>query len=289
MIATLFLGILLLIRRRRYRQSGLAQSSTKTHFPTGSNPAPSDGLSPETKERPYYAYQHFPSALPIPPQAALRVQNMESAWFTDKAGEKAQSRRAMSPPGQQTVRRKTSRQRVDAEQKPSISVETFPTPAPATALPLARKSESDSAPVESTSKSGKRIRPPPLLQSPAHDPERPPSPIIFRQPEIPMVTLSPRPRGSSLPRGDPPALAIPPPSATSNRHVTSVSEDIRAVSRFSVSPVAPSFPSRLTRSPPSSHRRSRSRHTRLHGIGSLSSLVHLRSDTTPDVPTDATE
>ncbi|KAJ7123194.1 hypothetical protein C8R44DRAFT_162577 [Mycena epipterygia] len=106
MVATLSLAILLLIRKQRQKARGLAQSSTKAHFPTGSNPAPPDALSPKTKERPYYGFQHFPSAPPSPPQAAPRVDNMESVWFgTDKSGEKAQSRRAMSPPGRQTYLR----------------------------------------------------------------------------------------------------------------------------------------------------------------------------------------
>ncbi|KAJ7124463.1 hypothetical protein C8R44DRAFT_148458 [Mycena epipterygia] len=240
MVIALFVGILLVIRNRRDRQKarGLAQSSTKAHFPTG----------------------------PKPPQPAPRVNNMESAWFLDNAGKNARSRKAMSPLG---VSSKTSRQRVDVEGKP---VDTSPTPAPATTLPLVPGPEPDSTAVVSTSKSL-----PPL---PDDDPERLLSPTTFRQPEAPMIIVSPRPRGSSLAHASRPTLAIPLPAW--RRHLSSVSEDIRPVSRFSISPVSPSFPS-------GSHGTSRARHTRLPGVGSLSSLGLLRSATTPDVPTDVSE
>lgn len=217
MVFALLVGILLVIRKRRKRQKarGLAQSSTKAHLSTGSNPASLDEISLESKERPHYAYP--PSTPPGPPQPAPRVDNR---------GKKAQSRRAMSPPGV-----------------------------------------------------------PPL---PAPDPERPLPPMIFRQPEVPMIIVSPRPRGSSLSHASRPALAIPPPAW--RRHLTSVSEDIRPVSRFSISPVSPSFPYRLPgNSPPGVYGTSRVRYTRLPGVGSLSSLGLLRSETTPDVPTDVSD
>ncbi|KAJ7983032.1 hypothetical protein DFH06DRAFT_1466963 [Mycena polygramma] len=185
--------------------------------------------------------------------------------------------------------RKTSRQNVALQQDRSMPVESSVARFAAATPPLSSSSpslpssyEPESALISRVSKSTPQDLHRPLPHPP-REPERPPSPILFRQPRQPdSITLVPRPRGSSL-RGDRPAGILPSPPAA-GRHVISVSEDIRPVSRFSISPVARSFPSRITGSPPSS---SQGRHSRRRGgFGSLSSLVHLRSDVTPDVPSD---
>ncbi|KAJ7499700.1 hypothetical protein FB451DRAFT_1549241 [Mycena latifolia] len=300
MVGALFLGIVLVVRKQRERQKrrDALQSSPKpgqdiVHFQTKSTVAPiPDGFAPQSKERPYYAYQHLPAPA-SPPQPERRLpDNMESAWFVDKADAKlgGQSQRAKTPPVRRTPSRQTSRQDMNAIPEGISRGETTSS--------HARRSESDSRP--SGTKSRTRIIPPPLLP-PTHESERPPSPIVFRQPngdrnQAPIVVpqtplvVSPGARKSSLPSAPGPTIVIPPPPPA-GRHVTSVSEDSRPVSRFSISPVSRSFP-RLTltgTSPPSSRSsQAGSRHTRRYGFGgSFSSLVHLRSDTTfPDVPTD---
>ncbi|KAK7053778.1 hypothetical protein R3P38DRAFT_3171115 [Favolaschia claudopus] len=110
------------------------------------------------------------------------------------------------------------------------------------------------------------------------------SPAVLRQPEPPeVVTIVPRPRGSSLQQGSRREAAVTMPA--SGRHVISVSEDIsRPSSRFSISPVAQSFGSRLAFSGSPSSSTRPPRHNR---FGSLSGFVHFRShSSSPDVPVD---
>ncbi|KAJ7667084.1 hypothetical protein B0H17DRAFT_258575 [Mycena rosella] len=292
MVGALFLGILLVIRKQRERRKGrdAIQSSTvigqnTAHFPANNSMAPMpDAFAPQSKERPYYVYQHLPAPVsplnpePLQLEPPRRADNMESAWFMDDSRQGEQTLRQNNPP-QPAASRKVSRE-------PSIP-EEISTTRPRTTSQT-RRSESDSRPGRPLPRPSPRNLPPPLPQ-PNHEPERPHSPTVLRQPEESQtpVIVSPRARQSSLPRIPRPTLVIPPPTA--GRHVVSASEDIHPVSRFSISPVSRSFPSRLTLtgSPPSRNRSSRARHTRLQGFGSLSSLVHLRSDATiPDVPTD---
>ncbi|KAJ7174445.1 hypothetical protein C8R46DRAFT_1189247 [Mycena filopes] len=126
---------------------------------------------------------------------------------------------------------------------------------------------------------------PPPLPAPQSPPDPPPT-LPFRPAALPAsAVVSPRPRGSSLrgsrPNPTPTPIRPVPLAAGPGRHITSISEDIRPGSRFSISPVARSFPytytSRLvlSRAPSST---GSTRHTRLPGIGSLSSLAHLKSD-----------
>ncbi|KAF8173815.1 hypothetical protein K438DRAFT_1980690 [Mycena galopus ATCC 62051] len=113
---------------------------------------------------------------------------------------------------------------------------------------------------------------PPVPQAARKPPKTPSSPIIFRQ-LPPPESIIPRPRGSSL-HGSRPNMIITVP----------ISEDVPPISRFSVSPVSRSFPSRLTltgNSPSSSNKSSSpTSHnlSRPNKFGSLSNLVHSRSD-----------
>ncbi|KAJ7721336.1 hypothetical protein DFH07DRAFT_857854 [Mycena maculata] len=378
LVAAVFLGILLFMRSQRDRQRA-RDSTSKAHdieFPAAnqSPAAKPDTFPPQPKDRPYYASEHVPAQ--SPPQVPRRPDNMQSGWFLDTGNEIPKTappetpERVKTPSVRPTVTRKTSRPRFDAEQNSTIPEN----PAPATTSSRTRRSESDST---SPGRSDTRNLPPSLPQL-THEPERPPSPVLFLQMEnVPSVqrvktvpsrqtvtgktsrpifeaeqtsaipekatpattssrtrrsesestprvssdpptveilflpsfppsrpsspilfrqpdqsiTVSPRPRNASLPRSRPDPIIPPLPAAVG--HVTSVSEDIRPVSRFSVSPVARSFPSRLTltsptgNSTPSSNRTSRGRRqTRLHGFGSLPNLANFRSDAPPDVPTD---
>ncbi|KAJ7165583.1 hypothetical protein C8R43DRAFT_986917 [Mycena crocata] len=348
MVGALFLGILLVIRKQRDRRRSqdLDLSATKTQdmvrFPSNTNTAPIFDTSAQTKERPYYVYQHLPPRSPPQPEPR-RLDDMQSGWFLDRAEPVPNvPQMARTPPTLHTVSSKTSHQKLDTEQNPIMTEETsitrpprqpissktsrqklgaeqnpIMTEEPSITRPPRQPSRKTSrqrldaehpiatdetfitrAPTQTASRarrseSSTRELPPPAPQ-PTHEPERPPSPLVFRQPEgLSATAVIPRARGSSLPRGTRPIAILPVRAApAAGRHGTSVSEDIRPSSRFSVSPVARSFPSRLAlpgSSPPStsSNRSSRSRHTRLHGIGSLSSLVHLRTEAAPDVPTDA--
>ncbi|KAJ6544245.1 hypothetical protein B0H19DRAFT_298177 [Mycena capillaripes] len=175
-----------------------------------------------------------------------------------------------------TPSRKTSRRNLDSDHNSSV--------------PRAKATSPQQAPRSESVFSGqvsKYSAPRADQLQPAQEPDPAPSPILFRQPQKPdSVTVIPRPRGSSLRGPQPDNIPAVPPVA---RHVISVSEDIRPVSRFSISPVAQSFPSRLTlsgHSPSSSTRSPSGRHSRRRGFGSLSGLMHLRSDVAPDVPTD---
>ncbi|KAJ7886178.1 hypothetical protein B0H14DRAFT_2434240 [Mycena olivaceomarginata] len=188
-------------------------------------------------------------------------------------------------PSTRAPSRKTSRQKIGLDQNPSIPVVSSTTRTSAHSPPQAGRPES-------ISKLGAPSLPPGPRAT--QQPERPPSPIVFRQLVQPeSIAVVPRPRGSSL-QGSRPNMIVTVP--TPGRHVTSVSEDIaRPVSRFSISPVSRSFPSRLTgSSPPSSNKFSSAtrQHSRGGRFGSLSSLVHLRSDSAvpnvPNVPTDVT-
>ncbi|KAJ6579565.1 hypothetical protein DFH09DRAFT_1310221 [Mycena vulgaris] len=342
MIGVFFLGILLVIRKQRERRKlrDVIQQSTPNfgmvRFPTADNTTPMpDSFAPQSKERPYYAYQHLPGFPSAPQPARSQGGSTESAWFMDAADDprNVQPRRAKTPSVRRTPSTPGSRQKVDAEKQsttqarrsesdstppsgplPKPRPRNLPPPLPQPTHQPARpsspilfrqpedavvkqsttqartRSESDSTPPSGPlPKPRPRNLPPPLPQ-PTHQPARPPSPILFRQPED-AVMMAPRPRQSSLPRPSRPNVIIPVPPVASRRHVTSASEDTGLASRFSISPVARSFPSRLTgSSPPSSNRSSRGRHTRINGLGgSLSGLVHLRSDSTaPDVPTDVT-
>jgi hypothetical protein len=372
MVAALFFGILLVLQKRRERQKlrNLASGKNILQFPSRTNPAlvpVPDSFSPPSKERPY-AYQNVPPSSPPKPEPRT-LDNVESAWFLNEGNGYAEPQRARTPPGRHTLprktsrqrleagqnpsipaddstttrapsrktsrqniaaeqdlsipaessqttrapsrkpsrqkidaepesfpaensttrapSRKTSRQRIDADQNPSILAERSMTRPPATFLPQAASESMLDGPAW---KSGSRPIPSSLSQ-PTQEPEHPPSPILFRQPAKPdPVTLLPRPRGSSLHGPRPTDIITAPPIPGVGRHVNSVSEDSRAVSRFSISPVARSFPSRLTftgNSPP--NRSASTRRTRRQGFGSLSGLMHLRSDATPDVPTQATD
>ncbi|KAJ7476958.1 hypothetical protein B0H11DRAFT_2031394 [Mycena galericulata] len=280
MLAALFLALLLVLRRQRDRRSAKQSSDTaKTmvRFPSENKGAPlPTAFSPPYKERPYHPYQNVP--FQSPPQAEpRRLDNLESAWFLDNAdalGKNIPPRRAKTPPV-------TSRQNMDGEQNAT----TYGDPTSKTTSSRGRRSEFDSTSGGPTTKPVTRILPSLPQPTYVYEPEveRPPSPILFRQPEQPSITVKPRPRGSSLTRGSRPPPIIPP---AANRHVTSVSEDIRpeAVSRFSISPIARSFSHRLNSPPGSNTNRASRRHTRFR---SLSTLVHLKSESAaPGLPTD---
>ncbi|KAJ7031153.1 hypothetical protein C8F04DRAFT_1111736 [Mycena alexandri] len=258
MVVALILGLVLVLRKRRERQKirDLARSAAKSPLqftsPDNPLPAPADTLVPASKEHPY-AYQHVPLVSPPDPESR-RFTNLQSAWFLDEE-ERRRSAQTMTSGvasvGEETVAIGT----FGPKNEQSYSTNSKPPPPDPTSIPH----RSESLLVHGRTKSSTQTLPSPLLQ-----------PIHESQPGTgqPSGFVSPRPRGSSL-GGSRPHPIKPPPAA--GRHLASVSEDIRPVSRFSVSPVARSFPSRLTLSPTS--RSSPSRHTRLRGIGSLSSLV----------------
>ncbi|KAJ7775731.1 hypothetical protein DFH07DRAFT_799569 [Mycena maculata] len=159
-----------------------------------------------------------------------------------------ESERSPSPAlfRRQTVTRKTSRPRLEAEQNSTIPEKITP----ATTSSRTRRSESESTPrVRSDTSNPPAVE---ILFLPSFPPSRPSSPILLRQPDQ-SIAMLPRPRNASLPRSPPDPIIPPRPAAVAHR--TSVSEDIRSAtgSRFSISPVTPSFPSRLTLTSPTGH------------------------------------
>lgn len=327
MVGALFLGIILFMRIRResqQRRNALETASQDiVHFPTISTaPVTADSFAPQPEEKPY---QHSPPPPRAPRPQPQRRQGdaMVSAWFADNEDDHMRTDQAEGT-GTSRGRQRlgtTSRRDINVEQTPRIpeatnvlsiprargsepestpsganshippslplstrrdvNVEQPPSIPEATnvpKIPRARGSEPESTPSGFNS----HIRP--SLPLSPREPQRPPSPILFREAAI---IVPPRARESSLHRKPPPTLPAP-----AGHHVMSASEDYRAVSRFSISPVARSFPARLTalgssplspKSPPSA---SRSHHKGLHRFGSLPSLVHPRSESTsPDVPT----
>ncbi|KAJ7755179.1 hypothetical protein B0H16DRAFT_1541330 [Mycena metata] len=263
MVVALILGLLLVLRKQRERQRirDLARSAVKGPpplFPSTVIPLspPAETFAPASKEHPY-AYQHLPPASPDPVESR-RPTNLQSAWFLDEEESKRNEQTVTSGVafiGEGTVVIEPSGPK-NAQSYSATNSKPFP-PDP-TSVQIPNRSES----LHGRTKSSTRTLPPPVLQ-PIHESQPPGQPSSG--------VISPRPRGSSLGTGSRPLPIQPPPAA--GLHLASVSEDIRPVSRFSMSPVARSFPSRLAFSPTSSRSSSSRRHTRVPGIGSLSTLV----------------
>ncbi|KAJ6473207.1 hypothetical protein C8R45DRAFT_409070 [Mycena sanguinolenta] len=124
---------------------------------------------------------------------------------------------------------------------------------------------------------------PPIPRAP-QTPKRPPSPATVRPvPQPQPESIIPRRRGSSLPSSRPKiTINVPAPA----HHITSTPDDsVRPGSRFSVSPISRSFPSRLPftgSSPPGSKIKSSSTTPTLlsqaNRFGALPNLVPLKSD-----------
>ncbi|KAF7362966.1 hypothetical protein MVEN_00648200 [Mycena venus] len=291
-IAAIFLGLLLVLRIRRDRRK-LASDQKVVYFPDFlDNPAS------YSKERPYASEN-------VPPRSssqfrALSLDNAKSAWFIEE-GERAFT---WNPHGRQPTSRETSlqelippspaathtpsrtalRQEIIPDRNPSpagIPVENSTIQTPTAIQPRTPRSASEVTFAFQASQglppSPRPIRSP----KPEPEPESPPSFIVSHQlPQPESVIL--RPRRSSL-RGSRPNWIITVPSP--GHHVTSASDDImRPVSRFNISPVGRSFPSRRT---PSSARMATRYVRRPGGFDSPSKLANLQlNDATPDVPSD---
>ncbi|KAJ6615544.1 hypothetical protein B0H10DRAFT_65530 [Mycena sp. CBHHK59/15] len=287
MVAALILGILLVVRKKRdrAREEGRdrGERDIRPHdFPydkAGSEPSrlPRSEVDLQSKDR-SYAYQHF-SPPENPPQPPRSVDNLESAWFMGEGDDKqgTQTQIAKTSFDRKKIVKKTSSPKVDAEKKSANGAGSSVAYNP-------KNSSHTMVASDGQSSIPAKIRELPRLPvtMPTRETEHSTSPIVFREPFPPTPSIIPRPRKSSLP------ILPAPPVPPKNRHFNSASEDIRPTSRFSISPIARSFPSRLAlpgSSSPTTARAPRSRHTRLHGFGSLPSLVHFgSSDLTQDAP-----
>ncbi|KAF7331047.1 hypothetical protein MVEN_02445000 [Mycena venus] len=257
------------------------------------NPNPAESLATRAPSRQKFREEFIPDRNPSPaPNSTTRTLPRKTSRqeivpvgapaenTTTRTPSRKRSRQEIIPAsltaGNLTTHspsRKTSRPKITFDPNPSIIAENSTIRTPAASQPRTPRLEFEVTLISKPTKQG--LPPTPrATRDPESVPERPPSPTGFRQLPQPESVFR-RPRGSSL-RGSRPNMIVTIPSPS--HHVTSSEDIMGPVSRFSISPVAQSFPSRfnLTGLSPPSSARFTTRHTRRNGgFGSLSNLVRL--------------